>query len=479
MIKRREESDIQSKDEIVNEALRWLNENRNLKIQDTSHYSSPRISSELPDCSMPMSFDQYNYCSLGCLYCFAYGFKSNNPVYRNAKIPLKSVDTEFLISALQGKPKNSRSKMMYRHFYERKFVLHWGGLADPFCNFERENREGFKLIEALGDLNYPTLFSFKGPDIFSKDYVKLFERFAKQSNFAFQISIVTNSDEMARQIEIGAPVTSVRLKAIKLLSDMGYWTILRLRPFILGISDQGLDELLDRALESGINGVSVEWFALDSRSNLNMKRRFGWLGKLVGVEDLQNYYSELSPSERGGYFRLNRNVKEPYIKKIYQFCAKNNLVCGISDPDFKELNTSGSCCAMPSEFPKNPGLQNWTKNQLTYHIKTARQQYHKTGKDQLLTFSSVYGKESYLDDPILTRDHVSDINQPMAVRYVRTLRHVLQGYWNNLASPSNPRNYFHGKLMPVGVDDEGNLVFRYNIMEYEKKWIKEGIDLTI
>jgi DNA repair photolyase len=454
-----------------------LQQNKHLTVQ-SKNYGSPRISSEIPDCSMPMTFDQYNYCSLGCAYCFAYGFKSNNPVYKNKQIPLKSINADDMIAAIQGKPCSSRGKRMYEHFYKRKFVLHWGGLADPFCMFENENREGLKLITALGDMNYPTLFSFKGATIFNKDFVNIFERFAHQGNFAFQVSIVANNDEVSRQLEIGAPITSRRIAAIKMLHDMGYWTILRLRPFIMGISDVGLDELLDRSLKAGINGVSVEWFALDSRCNPGMKKRFNWMGKLMGTDNLQKYYSELSPGERGGYMRLNRRVKDIHMKKIYQFCVKNNLVCGVSDPDFKELNTSGSCCGMPDNFPKNRGLENWTRNQLTYHLKMARQQYHKDGTLALLYFHLVYGDESYLEDVVLTHDHVSEVTLPIAARYVRTYRLILQKHWNNLNSPANPRNYLHGKVVPIGPDLDGNLIYRYQPLEYEDRWKREGIDLT-
>jgi hypothetical protein len=59
-----------------------------------------------------------------------------------------------------------------------------------------------------------------------------------------------------------------------------------------------------------------------------------------------------------------------------------------------------------------------------------------------------------------------------------TQRIILQKQWNNTNSPSNPMNYFHGKLIPVGIDGQGNLIFRYNPVEYEQQWVNEGVDLT-
>jgi len=461
--------------EIIEESEKWVRANKGTKICD-GEYKSPRVSSEIADCSMLLTFDQFSYCSLGCLYCFAYFFKSNNPVIKG-DISLKAIDVDKKILAFKGKSKSKDDMVYYNHFYKRKFLLHWGGLADPFCRFERRNGTGLKMIDALGEMNYPCLFSFKGNTVLKSDYMQIWKKYSDQQNFAFQISMVTGSDEMAKRIEIGVPSPTKRLQAIKELSDMGYWTILRLRPFIIGITDDGLDELLGRALEAGIKAISAEFFAMDSRSNAGMKSRYKWIAELIGIKDLHSYFKNLSPSQRGGYMRLNRLVKEPYVKKIYTFCRDNGLVCGISDPDYKELNTTGSCCGMPKEFPDNPLLENWTRSQLTYHLKEARRRHHKTGKKQRLYFGKVYGDESYLDEPALANDHVGVIGHCLATRSNLTQRLLLQQQWNNLRSPANPRNYLDGKVLPTGLDDDGNLVFTYVPSEYEQRWKEEGIKL--
>ena len=390
---------------------------------------------------------------------------------------LKSVNADALVKAIDGKPDRARERLMYKHFLKKKFLLHWGGMADPFCYFEKVNRTGYKILKALGRQDYPTLFSFKGGAIFDKKYVKFFEKYADQGNFAFQVSIITYDEMLARDIEMGVPSPKMRLKATKMLSDMGYYTILRLRPFIIGVSDQGLDELLEDALDSGIQGVSMEFFAVDIRGVETVKRRNNWIGRLMGVKNFYQYFKDLSPSERGGYLRLNRLVKERFVKQVYEFCAKHNLVFGCSDPDFKELNTSGSCCGMPDNFPKNRGLENWTRSQLTYHLKEARRLYHSEGKKVKLKFDEVFGSESYFDDEELAMDHVIISDMCSADKHYTTLRTIARMAWNNLNSGTNPRNYFHGKLMPVGLDDEQNYIYEYTPMPYEDRWSDEGINL--
>lgn len=464
--------------EIHNEALRWLKNNQDLLISK-GEYQSPRISSEIPDCSMPMTFDGYKFCQLGCQYCFAYFFKANNPAIKGSAtgMDLTAVDAKKLISALEGKPLNKRQEMFYELFYKRKFLFHWGGLADPFDGFEAKNGVGYEIMSALGDLNYPTLFSFKGPTIFQKKYLDLFEKYSHQNNFAFQASVICADEKMASKVEVGVPSPFRRLEALKILSGMGYWTILRLRPYIIGISDESIDLLLEKALESGINAISMEFYALDSRATGEARKRYEWMGKLIGTPDLMEYFKKLSPMERGGYRRLNRLVKESHVKKVYKFCMEHGLEFGCSDPDFKELTTTGSCCGMPDKFKRNPLMENWTRQQLTYHVKEARMLYHRTGKLKRLRFDEVYVDEPYFDRAGLSHDHVCETNLCAADRKNLTYRKILKNYWNNLNSYANPCNYLHGKVLPCGVDENEDLVYVYNPMDYEKRWVEEGINL--
>lgn len=422
-----------------------------------------------------------NYFANGILVhnCFAYFFKANNPAIKNSKtgMELASVDASKVIAALEGKPKNARGQLMYDMFYSRKFLFHWGGLADPFCAFEAKNGVGYEIMEALGSLNYPTLFSFKGPTILQKKYRELFEKYAKQNNFAFQISMITNDEKMASMVEVGVPAPKKRIEAIRMLSDMGYWTILRLRPYIIGVTDLSIDSLLQDALDAGIKAISMEFYALDSRASGEAKKRYEWMGNIIGAPNLEKYFAELSPSERGGYRRLNRLVKELHVKKVYRFCIENGLEFGCSDPDFKELTTTGSCCGMPDKYPKNRLMENWTRQQMTYFIKEARIHYHKTGELKKFYFSEIYKDEPYFDKVEVSHDHVMDMCFCAADRKTLTYRKILRTYWNNLRSYANPANYFHGKIIPCGNDQNNDLIYIYNPMPYEKRWTEEGIDL--
>ena len=80
--------------EIDSQARRWVNLNTSLTCSGGGHYSSPRLSSEYLDCSMPLTFDTYSFCSFGCRYCFAAFFKANNPMLKGEGLKLKGVDVK-------------------------------------------------------------------------------------------------------------------------------------------------------------------------------------------------------------------------------------------------------------------------------------------------------------------------------------------------------------------------------------------------
>ncbi len=441
-------------------------------------YYSPRISSELPDCSSPLTFDTYSRCSMRCQYCFSHAQKDVNPGTKDA--PLQGVNPAKLFKMIDGELDTIEGKLFYKHFFKDKFLFHWGGLADSFCHYERKYHTSYDILEGLLEREYPVMFSSKGPAITDDKYVSLFEKYAEQNTMAFQFSIITADDKLAKKVEPGVPTPTERFEYMRVLSDMGYTTILRLRPFIIGITDHTLPELLQQAYDSGASAVSTEFYALDQRCVGSMKKATERMGKHMGIDDIFKYFNKLSPKERGGYNRLNRLIKEPYVKYMYKFCCDHDMVFTCSDPDYKELCMSGNCCGLPEQHVTE-SLNNWSKWQMTNAIKEARRHYHRTGGELMeLNFNEVYGKKDWIFDEIaLSHQDIGCTKYPYAMRKQLTLRHLLQDKWNNLKSYANPRNYFHGKVMPVGLsEDSANLVYRYNVSDYEKRWTDEGIDLT-
>jgi len=445
-------------------------------IKKGQYYTFPRISSEYVDCSLPLTGDTNNICTgFFCKYCFAAYQKSVNPSLRG-EFQFKTVKVEHIKEILEGKhPENP----YYKNFIQYRFPIHIGGLSDCQDKTEPLTSVTYNLLKVFIEHNYPVIISTKGTYFTeTPEYYKLFEQTKQHKNFAFQFSIITNDDKQAEKIEVGVPSTTARLASMKKLSELGYWTILRLRPFIIGLTDIGLEELLTRSREAGAKAISLEFFCFDVRcGSKEIKKRYKLMSDLLGF-DMEEYYRKLSPSERGGYRRLNRDVKEIFVKRMWKKCHELGIQFNTSDPDFKELNESGSCCGLPETKEKyNSDLINWSRGQLTYHMKELRKRYWASnGEDKYLTWDMIAKDvpHNWMKEHRFYGDSLKNWHSDFGKTKMGYGHEFLQT-WNNLRSAGNPYSYFHGKIKPSHVDKNGNIVYKYIPHPYETRWRKEGI----
>ena len=98
LMTKRQTSSPSLNEEIVAEALKWVKGNCGTECSKCGDYPSPRVSSEIPDCSFPMSFDQYNYCALGCVYCVQQGTEITIDFHGKTK-PVESLQVgDYVVS---------------------------------------------------------------------------------------------------------------------------------------------------------------------------------------------------------------------------------------------------------------------------------------------------------------------------------------------------------------------------------------------
>jgi len=170
------------------------------------YYTSPRITSEYKDCSLGLTFDQYNICgfgmgdnTVGCLYCFSNQIKVFNPAY-HGKFVAKAVDPKDIIAQLSGNKKTP----YWESFFQHRFPLHWGGLAEPFCPLEQEKKVGLEILKYCETVQYPIIFSTKGVfQCYDEEYLKIWRSYQKSLNLGWSFSIVTNRDDLAEKVEYG------------------------------------------------------------------------------------------------------------------------------------------------------------------------------------------------------------------------------------------------------------------------------------
>jgi DNA repair photolyase len=429
-------------------------------------YTSPRISGEVYECALPLTFDQYSRCSYECVYCFAQFQKQINAGSKKGEValsqydkPITCVDPEAIKRvwlSLDRIASQGGALAMIRNLIQRHAPVHWGGLADPFDGTEERYRVGLELIRFWRSLNYPVVFSTKS-DLFTRDP---WREALDHGNFRFQQSIITPDQKKADIVDQGCPTVDARFAAMRVLTkEMGLVVTLRLRPIIPGVvSPAECMALVKRARECGATGISTEFFCMEGRG-LNNRWRYAKMSEVAGF-DLYEYYRRQSPKQ-SGYLRLNPEVKRAYFEPMAAFAKKHKMRFAISDLHFKYLNTCVGCCAVYSDGETaTPAEGDQTKpwlnrGTLTWAIQQARDngEVRRCEVDQWLNWAS-----SPMNSAVQ-----GFCNNPVArsKRRNQSVADVLREQWNDPNNAHSPVKYTYGLLEPAGMDDNGDVIYRY------------------
>ena len=413
-------------------------------------YPSPRWSMEIPDCSMPMSFDTYSKCSYNCLYCFSYFQKSHTlNGYIGGKVRSinpEKVKTLFRKGLANDVENASRVEQQFMPYILNRRIMQWGGLADEFDEYERRNGITLEMLQFFDSIDYPLSFSTKAAWWTADDrYMTLFRKHTH--NWHVKISIITLDEEKARKIEKGVPSPRERLAAMKRLTDAGVHVTLRLRPFIIGISDD-YKELIAAAKEAGADSVTTEFFCMESRASDDLKARYAEMSKIAGY-DIHEFY--MKNSRQQGYKRLNRAIKAPVIHDMRDYCHSLGLRFHVSDAFCRECNDEMNCCGVPPEW----------NNSYTGHIGRAiliakekgEVHWSDVAEDCIRLFDHFKWTDAY--------EYNTGNNRARAANYNTTMAQWLRANWNDVKKGTSPAKAYGGILIPDRRDQNGDVVYRY------------------
>lgn len=415
------------------------------------NYTSPRWSMEIPDCSMPMSMDTYSRCSYNCLYCFSFFQKSHTTKGYLTGQP-RSVNPEKVIVLFENAAVNNtaaanKTDVQFFKYIQDRRIMQWGGLADEFDEYERRNGVTLELLRYFDKIDYPLSFSTKAA-WWTEDsrYMELFARHTH--NWHVKISIITADPEKARKIERGVPSPQERLAAIKRLADIGIHVTLRLRPFIIGCSED-YPTLIRAAKEAGAGSVTTEFFCMESRADDRLKARYAAMSEVLGY-DIHQFYMENSKQQ--GYKRLNRAIKAPIIHRMRELTHSLGMRFHVSDAFCRECNDACNCCGVPPE---------WGVSQ-TGNIGNAIIIAREKG---FVTFSDVMESiNKYFDFPwVEACGYNTGSNKARALLYDTTMAQWLRSNWNDTKKGTSPARAYGGVLVPDGKDENGDVIYRYAI----------------
>lgn len=421
-------------------------------------YNSPRWTGEITDCSLPVTFDTYSNCSFGCVYCFSQyrrgigggkeGYFSKNCI---------AVDPEEIKKLFGGQDTESQ----FWQYIKDKRPIQYGGLSDQFDGYERKYGVTYEILKYLREINYPICFSTKAAWVFHDP--KYQELFRGADNWNMKFSIITLDEQDAKRIEVGVPSPRERLAAMaeyNKLSKGG--TTLRLRPFIVGVSDKTYLDLIRAAKDAGATAVTTEFFCLDIRSTKFAKEHYKVISDCCGF-DIVEFYKKYSMGS--GYVRLNRRVKEKYIAKMQDLCNELGLRFYVSDSHFKECSNNGCCCALPPDWEYSRG-----------NFSAALQIAKRKGS---VRWSDIEGDMYFLEFPF---NKAQGFNLSSSENRAKLNGLSMKGYlhylWNSPKRTQSPYKIFERVLMPDGYDENGDIIYRYNQeVTFQEHGCAEHVDL--
>lgn len=407
-------------------------------------YLSPRWTGEIADCSLPVTMDTYSNCSFNCVYCFSQyqrGIGGGAEDYKAKHV--KSINVEKVKKIFSGEDTTSE----FYKFIKDKRPIQYGGLSDQFDGFERKYGQTYELLKYLREINYPICFSTKSAWVFHDP--KYQELFRGADNWNMKFSIITLDENDAKRIEVGVPSPQERLEAMRIYSGLNKGgATLRLRPFIVGVSDKTYLDLIKAAKDSGATAVTTEFFCLELRSLKQAREHYQRISEVCGF-DIVDFYRRYSNGS--GYLRLNRKVKEPYIKKMKELCDKLGMRFYVSDAHFKECSNNACCCALPPSWDYSRG-----------HFSAALQIAKKQG---VVHFSDIEQDMDFLDFSAVraTGCQIARSSSESTARYKNmTMKDFLRYLWNAPRMGQSPYKIFERVLVPNGIDANGDIIYRYN-----------------
>lgn len=405
-------------------------------------YHSPRWSGEIADCTMPMTFDTYSNCSFGCIYCFSQYQRGIGAAKENyLKKVVRSVNPER-VKRIFTEPDSSQ----FGDYVRTGRVFQWGGLSDQFDEFERKYGVTLELLKFFKEINYPICFSTKGTWwVYDERYRELFRG---QDNWNVKFSIITLDAEKAKKIEVGVPSPQERLRAIHEYTTLNKGgATLRLRPFIIGVSSKDYKDLIIAAHDAGADAVTTEFFCLEARSVYAAKEHYEALSECCGF-DIVEFYKKHSTGS--GYLRLNRKIKERYMKEMKTLCDKLGMRFYVSDAHFKELCANGCCCGLNPDY-------NYSRGNFSYALQLCR-------RNGVVYWSDIEKDMYFLEKFEFNKAEQFNTNssERRAKFWKKSMKDYLHYLWNNPKAGQNPFVMFGGVMKPNGLDANGDIVYIYD-----------------
>lgn len=120
----------------------------------------------------------------------------------------------------------TNQKSIWRGFLEQRIPFKFGFISDEFTWIEKKLKISQELLKVLNFYNYPYTILTRSDLLAQDDYLALL----RSDLASVQYSLASTNEKMNKLIEPGTPSAKRRLKAVKIITDAGIVTTVRINP---------------------------------------------------------------------------------------------------------------------------------------------------------------------------------------------------------------------------------------------------------
>ncbi|MFN4172350.1 MAG: PA0069 family radical SAM protein [Pseudorhodobacter sp.] len=202
-----------------------------------------------PDLPFDRSVNPYRGCEHGCVYCYA----RPSHAYLNYS---PGLDFETRLIARPGIGAVLARELRGKGYAPATVAI--GTNTDPYQPIEAQHRVMREVLEVLRDFNHPVAVTTRG--VLVERDADILGAMGQAGLARVGISITTLDAGLARRMEPRAPAPLRRLQMIRRLTDAGCPVRVMVAPVIPGLTDDGLEAVLEAARDAG--AVAASWILL-------------------------------------------------------------------------------------------------------------------------------------------------------------------------------------------------------------------------
>ncbi|WFL77209.1 PA0069 family radical SAM protein [Altererythrobacter arenosus] len=223
-----------------------------VKLRTTVTEENPKTIlsfNQSPDIAFDRSINAYRGCEHGCIYCFA------RPTHAYHDLS-PGLDFETKLFAKPNAAEILRKTLASPRYRPKPIAM--GTNTDPYQPIERNYRITRQVLEVCLDARHPVTITTKSDRVL--DDIALLAEMAKRRLVAVAISVTTLDPKLSGKLEPRAAAPEKRMAALGKLVDAGIPAHCSIAPIIPAITDEFMEEIIQRAAAMGVN--SAGWIPL-------------------------------------------------------------------------------------------------------------------------------------------------------------------------------------------------------------------------